>query len=106
MNDISFEIRSIIFDKFNSDDRFTNDQIYAELNSLGKIEKSLTIDDLEQYFSKLCDIGIMRNIAQNFTTQWFKLFEPLEKILCPSCSCESPINKSEEKNCPICNASI
>ena len=48
MNDISFEIRSIIFDKFNSDDRFTNDQIYAELKSLGKIEKSLTIDDLEQ----------------------------------------------------------
>ena len=106
MNDVSLEIRNIIFEKFNSEERFTNDQIYAELKSSGKIEKSLTIDDMEKYFSKLCEIGIMRNIAQNFTTQWFKLFEPLEKIFCPSCKSESPINKSEEKNCPLCNASI
>jgi len=106
MADVALEIRKIIFEKFNSDERFTNDQVFAELQSGNKIEKSLTIDDMEQYFTKLCDAGIIRNIAQNFTTQWFKLFDPLEKTRCPSCSAEIPINKSEEKNCPSCNAAI
>ncbi|MBM3904607.1 MAG: hypothetical protein FJ357_05700 [Thaumarchaeota archaeon] len=106
MSDVSLEIRNAIFAKFNSDERFTNDQIFAELQNTNKIEKSLTIDDMEQYFTNLCDAGIMRNIAQNFTTQWFKLFDPLEKVTCPACKAEIPVNKSEEKNCPLCNAAI
>lgn len=104
--DVSLEIRNTIFEKFNSDDRFTNDQVFAELQNGNKIEKTLTIDDLEKYFNELCDAGIIRNIAQNFTTQWFKLFDPLEKATCPSCKAEIPINKSEEKNCPSCKAAI
>jgi hypothetical protein len=106
MTDVALEIRKVILEKFNSDERFTNDQVFAELQSGNKIEKSLTIDDMEQYFTKLCDAGIMRNIAQNFTTQWFKLFDPLEKTSCHSCKNEIPINKAEEKNCPACNAAI
>lgn len=106
MTDVSLEIRNIIFEKFNSDERFTNDQIFTELQKSDKIEKSLTIDDMEKYFNELCDVGIMRNIAQNFTTQWFKLFDPLEKTTCPSCKAEAPINKSEEKSCPLCKAAI
>jgi hypothetical protein len=106
MVDISLEIRKIIFEKFNSDERFTNDQIFMELQNGNKIEKSFTIDDMEQYFTQLCDTGIMRNIAQNFTTQWFRLFNTLEKITCPACHAEIPINKSEEKNCPSCKLSI
>ena len=104
--DVSLEIRNTIFEKFNSEDRFTNDQIFAELQKGNKIEKTLTIDDMEKYFNELCDAGIIRNIAQNFTTQWFKLFDPLEKATCTSCKAEIPINKSEEKNCPSCNAAI
>lgn len=108
MTDVSLEIRKVIFEKFNSDERFTNDQVFAELQKNNKIEKSMTIDDMEQYFAKLCDSGVMRNIAQNFTTQWFKLFDPLEKVTCPTCHTEVPVNKAEEKNCPIssCNAAI
>ena len=106
MADVSLEIRNIIFEKFNSDERFTNDQIFAELQKSNKIEKSITIDDMEKYFNELCDVGIMRNIAQNFTTQWFKLFDPLEKATCQSCKAEAPINKSEEKSCPLCKAAI
>lgn len=106
MAEIALEIRKVIFEKFNSDERFTNDQVFAELQSGNKIEKSITIDDMEKYFAELCDAGIMRNIAQNFTTQWFKLFDPLEKASCSSCNIEIPINKAEEKNCPSCKAAI
>jgi hypothetical protein len=108
MTDVSLEIRKVIFEKFNSDERFTNDQVFAELQKNNKIEKSITIDDMEQYFTELCDAGVMRNIAQNFTTQWFKLFDPLEKVICPTCHTEVPVNKTEEKNCPVssCKAAI
>ncbi|MGQ0605336.1 MAG: hypothetical protein ACT4OD_00060 [Candidatus Nitrosotenuis sp.] len=109
MSEILLEIRKTIFEKFNNaDQRFTNDDVFAELQKSGKIDKALTIDDMEQYFATLCDAGIMRNIAQNFTTQWFKLFDPLEQMTCPTCHNEVPVNKSEEKNCPIssCKAAI
>ena len=39
------------------------------------IDPTMTIDDMEVYFKELCDSELLRNIAQNFTTQWFKLFE-------------------------------
>lgn len=109
MSDLLLQIRKTIFEKFNNPDtRFTNDEVFAELQKNDNIDKSLVIDDMEQYFSVLCDAGLMRNIAQNFTTQWFKLFDPLEKITCPSCNAEIHINKSEEKNCPVssCKAAI
>lgn len=109
MSEILLEIRKTIFEKFNNaDERFTNDDVFAELQKGGKIDKTLTIDDMEQYFTTLCDEGLMRNIAQNFTTQWFKLFDPLEKLTCNSCKNEVHVNKSEEKNCPIpsCKATI
>ena len=107
--DISLQIRKTIFDKFNNPDtRFTNDEVFAEMQKNGTLDKLITIDDMEQYFTILCDAGIMRNIAQNFTTQWFKLFDPLEKVTCNSCKSEIFVNKSEEKNCPVssCKAAI
>jgi hypothetical protein len=63
---------------------------------------------MEQYFAALCDTGMIRNIAQNFTTQWFKIFDPLEKIICPTCHAEVHVGKSEERICPnpACKAAI
>lgn len=109
MSDILLQIRKIIFEKYNDPDtRFTNDDIFAVLQSTGTIDKSLTIDDMEKYFEDLCDVGLMRNIAQNFTTQWFKIFDPLDKMTCSSCKTEIYVNKSEEKTCPnaSCGKSI
>jgi hypothetical protein len=104
---IPLQIRKIIFEKYNNGDvRFTNDEIFEFLQKNGAIPKSLTIDDVEQHFTELCNSGVMRNIAQNFTTQWFKLFEPLEEFKCPSCQNQSYINKSDERSCPHCRASI
>ena len=98
---IPLQIRKIIFEKYNNPDtRFTNDEIFEILQKNGNIEKSATIDDMERHFTALCDAGIMRNIAQNFTTQWFKIFEPLEMLSCPSCHKDIHVNKSEEKTCP------
>ena len=93
-------IRKVIFENFNDDDlRFNNDQIFEILKKDKMIDPSLTIDDMEVHFKELCDAELLRNIAQNFTTQWFKLFEPLEKIQCNSCKKESYITQSENRTC-------
>ena len=97
---ITASIRRVIFENFNDADlRFNNDQIFEILKQNQMIDQSLTIDDMEVYFKELCDNEILRNIAQNFTTQWFKLFEPIEKIQCNSCKKESYITSSESKIC-------
>jgi len=97
---ITTSIRKVIFENFNDVDlRFNNDQIFEILKQNEMIEQSLTIDDIEVYFKELCDKEILRNIAQNFTTQWFKLFELIEKIQCKSCKNESYLTLSENSVC-------
>lgn len=93
-------IRKVIFENFNDIDlRFNNDQIFEILKQHEMIDQSLTIDAMEVHFKELCDTEILRNIAQNFTTQWFKLFEPIEKIQCNSCKKESYLISSENRIC-------
>ena len=97
---ITTSIRKVIFENFNDVDlRFNNDQIFEILKKNQIIEPSVTIDDMEVYFKELGDAEILRNIAQNFTTQWFKIFEPIEKIQCNSCKKESYITSSENRIC-------
>jgi len=97
---ITNSIKKVIFENFNDVDlRFNNDQIFEILKQNQMIEPSVTIDDTEVYFKELCDSELLRNIAQNFTTQWFKLFEPLEKIQCNSCKKESYLISSDTKIC-------
>ena len=102
MNNIPIitNIRKIIFEKFNDIDlRFNNDQIFEILKQNEMVDPSMTIDNMEVYFKELCDAEILRNIAQNFTTQWFKLFEPIEKIQCGSCKKDNYITQSENRTC-------
>ncbi|MGI0046675.1 MAG: hypothetical protein ACREBB_05755 [Nitrosotalea sp.] len=97
---ISLQIRKIIFEKFNAPDlRFTNDEIFEILQSNG-LDSSLTIDDMESYFKQLHDEGLIRPIAQNFTTQWFKTFDVVEKHNCKSCGQEVYLGKLEPRTCP------
>ena len=106
---ITNNIRKVIFENFNEHDlRFNNDQIFEILKKNDMIDQSLTIDDMEAHFKELCDSELLRNIAQNFTTQWFKLFEPLEKIQCNSCKNENYITQSESKTCknPDCGSNL
>lgn len=99
MSSIPLQIRKIIFEKFNDTNlRFTNDEIFESLQN-NNLASSLTIDDMEPYFSQLHDEGLIRPIAQNFTTQWYKLFEIVEKLHCKSCNQEIYLGKLEPRVC-------
>lgn len=106
---IQIQIRKIIFEQFNDpDEKFNNDQIFEILQKDGDIDSSLTIDDIEDYFLEICNCGVARNIAQNFTTIWMKLFDPLEKVHCNACNLDVYIGPEEDKICPnpSCKAKI
>ena len=105
---LPLQIRKIIFEKFNDTNlRFTNDEIFELLRNDG-LDPSLTIDDVEQYFNQLRDGGLIRQIAQNFTTNHYKLFDVVEKIKCNSCNQEIYLGKLEPRVCPNseCKATI
>lgn len=106
---IQDQIRKIIFEKFNDTElRFSNDEIFEIIKNNGDVDKSWTINDMEKYFQEICDSGLVRNIAQNFTTIWFKLFDSVEKIQCKSCNQEIYLGKTEARICTNsdCKASI
>ena len=95
------QIRKIIFEKFNDvDTKFTNDEIFEIIKDGGDLDPSWIIDDTESYFNDLCDSGLTRNIAQNFTTIWMKLFDPVEKLHCDVCDNDVYLGTSEERVCP------
>ena len=99
-NPIITNIRKVIFENFNDADlKFNNDQVFEILKQNEMVDQSLTAIDMEVYFKELCDAEILRNIGQNLNTQWFKLFEPIEKIQCGSCKKESYIIQSENRTC-------
>ena len=103
------QIRQIIFENFNQIDlRFNNDEIYELLKKNENFDQSQTIDDLESDFKKLEDDGMVRCIAQNFTTQWYKIFDDVEKIKCPACNNYIYLGKEESQLCPNseCNATL
>ncbi len=106
---IILQIRKIIFEKFNDvETKFTNDEIFEVLKKNGDIDSSWIIDDVESFFNEICDSGLARNIAQNFTTIWMKIFEPVEKLHCNTCNQDIYLGKSEERTCsnPSCKSSI
>ncbi len=106
---IELQIRKIIFEKFNDPDtKFTNDDIFEIIKTNGDVDPSWIIDDTESFFNILCDSGLARNIAQNFTTMYLKLFDPMEKLRCDSCGNDVFLGPSEERKCPnsSCRSSI
>jgi len=108
-NSTVLQIRKIIFENFNEIDlRFNNDEIYELLKKNEIFDLSQTIDDLESDFKKIENDGLVRCIAQNFTTQWFKIFNDVEKITCNSCNTEIYLGKEEPRICPNsdCNSNL
>ena len=105
---LPLQIRKIIFEKFNdTNKRFTNDEVLELLRNDG-LDPSISIDDVEQYFNQLRDGGLIRQIAQNFTTNHYKLFDVVEKMKCNSCNQEIYLGKMEPRICPNseCKATI
>ena len=98
---IQIQIRKIIFEKFNDPEvRFTNDEIFEIIKKNEDIDASWIIDDMEPYFKEICNSGLTRNIAQDFTTMWFKLFETVEKFHCNLCNNDVYLGNFEERICP------
>ena len=98
---VALQIRKIIFEKFNDvDGKFTNDEIFDILKQNGDINSSWIVDDIESFINEICDSGLARNIAQNFTTIWLKLFDPIEKLHCSTCNQDIYLGSSEERICP------
>ena len=95
------QIRKIIFDNFNNIDvRFNNDQILELLRKDQNFDQSITIDDLETQFKKIEADGLVRCIAQNFTTKWFKLYDSMKKFTCSSCNSDVFLGDDESRVCP------
>lgn len=106
---VVLQIRKIIFEKFNDIDvNFTNDDIFEILKQNGDIDPSWTIDDAEPFFNEICDSGLVRNIGQNFTTMYLKLFDPIKKTICNACGQDAYLGSSEDRICvnPSCRSSI
>jgi len=106
---ITLQIRKIIFEKFNNIDTvFTNDEIFEILKENADIDPSWIIDDTESFFNEICNSGLARNIAQNFTTIHLKLFDTVEKLHCNACNHDIYLGTSEERICPnpSCKSSI
>ena len=98
---IQLQIRKIIFEKYNNTDvNFTNDEIFETIKIDGDFNSSWIIDDLEPYILEICNSGLTRNIAQNFTTIYLKLFTPVKKIHCNSCNQDIYLGESEKQECP------
>ena len=106
---IQLQIRKIIFENHNdANDKFTNDEVFAKIKQNGDLDPSWIVDDVESYFHEICDSGLVRNIAQNFTTIWLKLFDPMEKYHCNACNLDVYLGVSEKQICPnpFCKSSI
>ena len=98
--------RRMIFENHNdTETAFTNDQILDEMKAARLVDDSVTIDDVEGVFTGLCKSGATRNIAQNFTTMWLKLFDAMTEVDCSSCG-RVHLGGMEERLCPSCGAQI
>lgn len=106
---IQIQIRKVIFENYNViDEKFTNDEIFEKIKNNGDLNPLWIIDDVETYFNDLCDSGLARNIAQNFTTMWLKLFDSMIKHHCAACNFDVYLGVSEKQICPNpdCKSSI
>jgi predicted Zn-ribbon and HTH transcriptional regulator len=104
----SSDIRKIIFDNFNDTDaRFSNEEILGHLN---QIEKYRALDDVLDFEDALLEMeksGMLRAIAQNFNTRYYRLWNSLEPAACKACNFSTFFALNEEsKACPQCGATM
>ena len=103
------EIRKILFDNYNNTDvRFSNEEILEQLNQVDHHRGiSLDVLDLEDVLLEMEKSGLLRPIAQNFNTRYYRLWNTLEPVTCKDCSLASYFSTSEEeKLCLQCRAKL
>lgn len=104
----SHDIRKIIFDNFNdTDTRFSNDEILAFLNQMDRYKALEDVLDFEDVLLDMEKSGLLRAIAQNFNTRYYRLWNVLEPATCQACNFVTYFAQAEEnKTCPQCNAKM
>lgn len=100
----SSAIRKIIFDNFNDTDvRFSNDEMLGYLNQM---DQHKALDDVLDFEDVLLDMeksGMLRPIAQNFNTRYYRLWNTLALVTCKACGSSTYFAPNEEdKACPQC----
>ena len=104
----SHDIRKIIFDNFNDvDTRFSNDEILGFLNNIDRYKALDDVLDFEDQLLEMEKSGLLRPIAQNFNTRYYRLWNILEPMICKVCGLTTYFSQGEEgKICPQCKASL
>ncbi len=103
------DIRKVIFDNFNdSDVRFSNDEILGHLNQNDRYSAmNLDVLDFEDVLLEMEKSGLLRPIAQNFNTRYYRLWNTLEPATCRACNVTSYFAQAEEnKTCLQCSAKV
>lgn len=103
------DIRKIIFDNYNDTDvRFSNDEILEHLNQQDFYRRmGLDVLDFEDVLLELEASRMLRPIAQNFNTRYYRLWEQVEQTNCKECGKTTYFSSAEEgKKCPHCGAGI
>jgi rubrerythrin len=101
------DIRKIIFDNYNNTDvRFSNDEILDHLNEKETYRgMELDVLDFEDVLLEMENSRMLRPIAQNFNTRYYRLWEPVNESTCNSCGAPTYFASSEEeRRCPHCSA--
>ena len=99
------DLRKVLYDNYNDTDvRFSNDDLLEHLNKNEKYRQmELDVLDFEDQLLELEASGLLRAIAQNFNTRYYRIWSPLEQMTCSNCGSESYYSPSEEaKKCPKC----
>jgi predicted Zn-ribbon and HTH transcriptional regulator len=104
----SHDIRKIIFDNFNdTDTRFSNDDILIYLSQMDRYKTLDDVLDFEDQLLAMEKSGLLRPIAQNFNTRYYRLWNTLVPLICKSCNFVAYFAQTEEgKSCPQCKATI
>jgi hypothetical protein len=103
------DIRRVIFDNFNDTDvRFSNDDILAHLNGMDAYSAmELDVLNFEEVLLEMEKSGLLRPIAQNFNTRYYRLWGEMETTACKTCNAESYFASIEDdKFCPRCRARL
>ncbi|HEY7733497.1 MAG TPA: hypothetical protein VIB07_01770 [Nitrososphaera sp.] len=103
------DIRRVIFENFNDTDvRFSNDDILGHLNGMDAYRAmELDVLEFEDVLLEMEKSGLLRPIAQNFNTRYYRLWGVMERTACKSCGMESCFASIEDgKVCPQCKATL
>ena len=103
------DVRKIIFENYNDTDvRFSNDDIVSLLAANDRYKDvELDVLDFEDVLLEMERSGLLRPIAQNFNTRYYRLRAPLESATCPSCKQVSYYAPVEDtRRCGSCGSSL